>query len=73
MVVPPSSIASISPGITPAMNRSPMDADMTSSPFGPFTTMPEVATEYITITMEGGIRMPNPPAEVTVPTPNCGG
>src|SRR4051812_13490111 len=47
--------ASISPGTTPAMNKVPTDVF--------------VATEYITITMEGGIRMPSAPDVVMTPAP----
>lgn len=47
--------------MTPAMNSAPMDADITVSPFGPVTTMPVVATEYMTMTIDGGIRDPQAP------------
>ena len=35
------------------------------------TAIPLVATEYITMTMEGGIRMPSAPDVVITPAPNC--
>src|SRR5215470_3033119 len=54
----PSSVASVMPGITPAMKRSPTEAVDTGSPFGPVALMPLVATEKITRLMEGGNRMP---------------
>ncbi len=44
------------PGMTPAMNMAPTEV--------------LVATEYITITMDGGIRMPSAPEVVTMPAPN---
>jgi hypothetical protein len=47
--------ASSRPGITPAMNSAPTEV--------------LVDTEYITITMEGGIRMPSAPEVVMTPAP----
>ena len=47
------------PGTTPAMNMAPTEV--------------LVATEYITMTMEGGIRMPSAPEVVTTPAPNFWG
>src|SRR3990167_6170830 len=47
--------ASSRPGPTPAMNRAP--------------TEELVETEYITITMDGGIRMPSAPEVVMTPAP----
>src|SRR5690606_6742038 len=46
---------------------------MTELPSASVTTIPEVATAYMTITIEGGIRMPKPPAAAIEPTPNWGG
>ena len=37
--------ASISPGITPAMNNCPTDADSTRLPSGSIAMLPPVATE----------------------------
>ncbi len=51
----PSMVASIRPGITPAMNSLPTEV--------------LVETEYITITIEGGIRMPSAPEVVITPAP----
>src|SRR5256885_4696914 len=48
-------VASTMPGITPAMKSLPIDA--------------LVATEYITITIDGGIRMPSAPEVVMTPAP----
>ena len=53
-VTPPSTAASAGPGTTPAMNNAPTGV---------------VATEYITITMDGGIRMPRAPEVVITPAP----
>ena len=36
---------------------------------GPTTVVPVVATEYITMTIEGGIRMPSAPEVVMTPAP----
>src|SRR5947199_10796804 len=47
--------ASTRPGTTPAMNSVPTDV--------------LVATEYITITIDGGIRMPSAPEVVMTPAP----
>src|SRR3982751_3348414 len=54
-VTSPSSEASTSPGTTPAMNNAPTEV--------------LVATEYMTITMDGGIRMPSAPDVVMTPAP----
>lgn len=51
--------ASRTPGTTPAMNSAPTEV--------------LVVTEYITMTMDGGIRMPSPPAEATTPVPKRSG
>ncbi len=67
--MPPSMSASSAPGMTPATNICPTDAAETRAPVGPSTSMPEVATQYITITIDGGMRMPSAPAEAMVPTP----
>src|SRR5512133_3208692 len=48
-------LASAMPGTTPAMNKAPTEV--------------LVATEYITITMDGGIRMPSAPEVVITPAP----
>src|SRR3954468_10664785 len=48
-------VASTSPGTMPAMNSAPTDV--------------LVATEYITITIDGGIRMPSAPDVVITPAP----
>ncbi len=48
-------MASIMPGITPAMNSLPTEVF--------------VLTEYITITIDGGIRMPSAPEVVMTPAP----
>src|SRR4030095_11311753 len=58
-VVSPSSVASASPGMMPAMNRAPTDV--------------LVATAYITITIDGGIRIPSAPDVVMTPAPNRAG
>src|SRR5450830_1309656 len=47
------------PGTTPAMNKEPTEV--------------LVATEYITITIDGGIRMPKAPEVVMTPAPNLFG
>src|SRR3982751_3242062 len=49
-------VASTMPGTTPAMNSAPTDVF--------------VDTEYITITIDGGIRMPSAPEVVMTPAPN---
>src|SRR5204863_2598673 len=54
-VVRPSIIASTRPGTMPAMNSAPTDV--------------LVATAYITITIDGGMRMPSAPEVVTTPAP----
>src|SRR5512141_1046874 len=56
--------------MTPAMKSCPTEAEDTTFPSGPVTCMPEVATAYITITIEGGIRMPSAPDVVITPAPN---
>src|SRR3989344_9608389 len=58
-VVRPRRLASIRAGITPAMNRAPTEV--------------LVDTEYITITMDGGMRMPSAPEVVITPAPNLFG
>src|SRR4030095_6034632 len=58
-VVSPSSVASASPGMMPAMNRAPTDV--------------LVATAYITITIDGGMRMPSAPDVVMTPAPQRAG
>ena len=50
-----SGVASTRPGTTPAMKSAPIDEF--------------VDTAYITITMDGGMRMPRPPDEATMPAP----
>src|SRR3954453_8006743 len=57
------------PGTTPAMNICPTEAEPTRSPAGPVAIAPDVATEYITITIEGGIRIPSAPEVVITPAP----
>src|SRR5436190_17655529 len=52
-------MASAMPGTMPAMNSAPTDV--------------LVATAYITITIEGGIRMPSAPDVVMTPAPKRGG
>src|SRR3954466_12259249 len=47
--------ASTKPGTTPAMNKVPTEV--------------LVATEYMTITIDGGIRMPSAPEVVMTPAP----
>ncbi|OPZ05032.1 MAG: hypothetical protein BWZ09_01382 [Alphaproteobacteria bacterium ADurb.BinA305] len=47
------------PGTTPAMNRAPTEV--------------LVDTEYMTITIEGGIRIPSAPEVVITPAPNLFG
>src|SRR3977135_969050 len=59
----------MSPGTTPAMNSWPTDADSTRGPSEPTPTLPPVATAKITITIEGGIRMPSAPEVVMTPAP----
>src|SRR5690349_12719898 len=54
-VTRPSRVASMMPGMTPAMNSLPTEV--------------EVETEYITMTIEGGIRMPSAPEVVMTPAP----
>src|SRR3954469_8505283 len=51
------------------MNICPTEAEDTRSPDGPVTIAPVVATEYITMTIEGGIRMPSAPEVVMTPAP----
>ncbi len=63
----PSSAASIRPGTTPAMNRSPTDAVATASPCGPVAFMPDVAIEKITRLIDGGNRIPSAPEVVITP------
>src|SRR5674476_1234396 len=58
-VTPPNVHASAMPGTIPAINRAPTEV--------------LVATEYITITMLGGIRMPSAPEVVMTPAPKRGG
>jgi hypothetical protein len=58
-VVVPRNVASTSPGTIPAMNSAPTDVF--------------VATAYITITIDGGIRMPSAPDVVMTPAPKRGG
>src|SRR5574343_1948567 len=48
-------VASINPGTTPALNRAPTEV--------------LVETEYITMTIDGGIRIPSAPAVVMMPAP----
>ena len=48
-------VPAAAPGMTPAMNSAP--------------TEELVDTEYITMTIDGGIRMPRPPAEAMMPAP----
>ena len=55
-VVIPSIAASTNPGTIPAMNKAPTEV--------------LVDTEYITITIEGGMRMPSAPDVVITPAPN---
>src|SRR5689334_25281788 len=62
-------VARIRPGTTPAMNICPTEAEDTRSPDGPVTIAPVVATEYMTITIDGGIRMPSAPEVVMTPAP----
>ena len=62
-------LASITPGITPAMNSCATDADNTRLPSGSNATLPPVATATSTITIEGGIRMPSAPDVATTPAP----
>src|SRR2546421_13028690 len=50
-------VASVKPGMTPAMNSWPTEV--------------LVATEYITMTIDGGMRMPRAPDVVITPAPNC--
>jgi hypothetical protein len=47
------------PGITPAMNSAPTEV--------------LVATEYMTMTIDGGIRMPRAPEVVITPAPKLSG
>ena len=54
-MVRPSKKASMMPGTTPAMNSLPTEV--------------LVVTEYITITIDGGIRMPSAPEVVITPAP----
>src|SRR5205085_3343448 len=58
-VVAPSIVASTMPGTTPAMKSWPTEV--------------LVDTEYITITIDGGIRMPSAPEVVMTPAPKRGG
>src|SRR5512143_4292358 len=55
----PSMVASIRPGTMPAMKSLPTEV--------------LVDTEYSTIVIEGGIRMPSAPDVVTTPAPKRGG
>src|SRR5487761_2442176 len=55
----PSIVASMIPGTTPAMNSLPTEV--------------LVETEYSTIAIDGGIRMPSAPEVVTTPAPKRGG
>ena len=55
-VVKPNMLASSRPGTTPAMNRAPTEV--------------LVDTEYMTMTMDGGTRMPRAPEVVMTPAPN---
>ena len=52
-------VASMIPGMMPAMNSAPTDV--------------LVATAYITITIDGGIRMPSAPEVVITPAPKRAG
>src|SRR4030095_11593773 len=52
-------LARISPGTMPAMNKAPTDV--------------LVATAYITMTIDGGIRMPSAPDVVITPAPKRAG
>src|SRR3982751_4053862 len=58
-VVAPRNVASTRPGTMPAMNSAPTDV--------------LVATAYITITIDGGIRMPSAPDVVITPAPKRAG
>src|SRR5437763_5464785 len=58
-VVTPRNVASTRPGTMPAMNSAPTDV--------------LVATAYITITIDGGIRIPSAPDVVMTPAPKRGG
>src|SRR5450759_4556294 len=56
-VTPPNVHASAMPGTMPAMNNAPTEV--------------LVATEYITITIEGGIKIPKAPDVVITPAPKA--
>ena len=62
-------VASIRPGMTPAMNSCATEADSTRLPSGSTATLPPVATANSTITIEGGIRMPSAPDVAITPAP----
>src|SRR5271166_1405532 len=65
----PRSVASSSPGTTPAIKSCPTDAEPTGWPSGPSGFWPLVATANMTRLTDGGNRMPSAPDVAITPAP----